>query len=62
MWSRIVSGEGTTVVKVSEKKGDSSTRGASNMKYESFYSIIQNIDANRKIYAVVTPVEQNWDR
>jgi hypothetical protein len=62
MWSEIVTGEETAVFKVSEKKGDSSARGASNMKYESFYSIIQNIDANRKIYAVVTPVEQSRTR
>jgi hypothetical protein len=61
MWSIVVSGE-EAVVKVSEKKGDSSTRGANNIKYESFYSIIQNIDANRKIYAVVTPVEQSRTR
>jgi hypothetical protein len=61
MWSKVMSGE-EAVAKVSEKKGDPSAHGASNFKYESFYSIIQNIDANRKIYAVVTPVEQSRNR
>jgi hypothetical protein len=62
MWSKVSSKEGTAVFKVSGKKGEPSARGASNIKVESFYSIIRNIDANRKVYAVVTPVEQNRTR